>query len=232
MPKKRRVAEFLLARRVGALERELQFVMPEQHRSALERLNSDVGRWEALKRVVENRNTGHRCYLAVRAHEKKRRSFVHVKQLEEIMRDENLSPAQRRSKLHQVCQRELEKARMLLAKRQAREVDGRVQGDSPAGVSVALSVRVTSWLVPGEPQVGASLRVVRTGNQRRDGTCPGCVKVALRTEATSAVRVQLRVQRAVQPRTSAGSVDRLNALPLPIPAAPRLTASNDAWLDE
>ena len=43
--------------------------MPEQHRSALERLHSDVGRWEALKRVVENRNAGHKCYLAVRAHE-------------------------------------------------------------------------------------------------------------------------------------------------------------------
>ena len=205
--------------------------MPEQHRSALERLHSDVGRWEALKRVVENRNAGHKCYLAVRAHEP-RRSFMRVKQLEWIMRDENLSPAQRRSKLLQVCQRELEKARMDLAKRQAREVDGRVrQGNSPAGVSVALSVRVTSWLVPGEPQVGASLRVVRTGSQRRDGTCPGCVRVALRTEATSAVRVQLRVQRAVQPRTSAGSVDR-NALPLPAPAAPRLTASSDAWLAE
>ena len=111
--------------------------MPEQHRSALERLHCDVGRWEALKRVVENRNAGHKCYLAVRAHEcgkKPRRSFVKVKQLEWIMRDENLSPAQRRSKLLQVCQRELEKARMHLAKRQAREVDRRVQGDSPAGV--------------------------------------------------------------------------------------------------
>ena len=58
----------------------------------------------------------------------------------------------------------------------------------------ATEVRVASWLVPGAPQVGASLSVV-SGKLRNSGTCLRRVKVALRIEGTSAMRVRFSVPR-------------------------------------
>jgi len=56
-------------------------------------------------------------------------------------------------------------------------------------------VRVALWPVPGAPQVGASLMVVPSGKPRSDGTHRGRVKVALRIQGTSAMRVGLSVRR-------------------------------------
>ena len=97
------------------------------HRSAEERLRSDVGRWEQLSRVVTERNHTHECFLPTRVHGGSRRAFARVKELASIMRDSGLSSAQRRHGLLQVCKRELAKARADLAKIQTREGDGLVE---------------------------------------------------------------------------------------------------------
>ena len=97
------------------------------HRSAEERLRSDVGRWEALSRVVKERDNTHKCYLPARVHgHGSRRAFTHVKELISIMRDDNLSSAQRRHGLQQVCRRELAKPRHGRVWRKYRH--GRVMG--------------------------------------------------------------------------------------------------------
>ena len=97
------------------------------HRSAEERLRSDVGRWEQLCRVVTERDHTHGCFLPTRVHGGSRRAFARVKELASIMRDSGLSSAQRRHGLLQVCKRELAKARAGLAKIQTREGDGLVE---------------------------------------------------------------------------------------------------------
>ena len=99
-------ALMVLARRLLGRRQEQRDAQQRQqapgsgHRSAEERLRSDVGRWEALCRVVKERDNTHKCFLPTRVHGGSRRAFAHVKQLTSIMRDGNLSSAQRRHGLH------------------------------------------------------------------------------------------------------------------------------------
>ena len=46
----------------------------------------------------------------------------------------------------------------------------------------AKEVSVASWLMPGEPQVGARLSVVGFGKTRKDGARGSKVKLALKTQ--------------------------------------------------
>ena len=112
------IARRLLARRRERLDGQRSPRAPGSgHRSAEERLRSDVGRWEALSRVVEERDSTHKCYLPLRVHARgSRRAFARVKELVPVMRAGKLSSEQRRQALQQVCRRELAKAREGLEK--------------------------------------------------------------------------------------------------------------------
>ena len=123
------VARRLLARKRERLDGQRAPRAPGSgHRSAEERLRSDVGRWEALSRVVAERDSAHRCYLPLRVHDRgSRRAFARVKELVPVMRAGNLSSEQRRQALQHVCQRELAKARAGLERLRAREGDGFVE---------------------------------------------------------------------------------------------------------
>ena len=76
---------------------------------------------------------------------------------------------------------------------------------------------MTSWTVPGEPQVGARLSVIGFGKIRKDGTRGSKVKLALETQGTSAVRIRVHAPREAAVldtrfRLSATQVRREDAL--------------------
>ena len=94
------------------------------HRTADERLRSDVGRWEALSRVVEQRDATHACFGPAVSFS--RRAFAKVKQFTAIVAAD-LSQVQRREAMRRVCARELKAARKAYASLQTKEGDGFVE---------------------------------------------------------------------------------------------------------
>ena len=93
------------------------------HRSAEERIRSDIGRWEALVGVITQRGEAHPSFLPANGHDR-RRSFAKVKELQKIMTSLALSPRGRRLALLQKCQHELGKAKHEKAQLEVQEGDG------------------------------------------------------------------------------------------------------------
>jgi hypothetical protein len=92
------------------------------HRSAEERIRSDIGRWESLTAVITQRENTHPSFLKPVGHDR-RRSFTRVKGLRRIM-NADVSPRQRRAALLHKCKQELGKAKQEQAQLEVKEGDG------------------------------------------------------------------------------------------------------------
>ena len=68
------------------------------HRSAMARLRSDIGRWEALCRVAEQRHHTHRCYMPA-CGKGKRHAFTRTRELVRTMQASALTTGQRRNNI-------------------------------------------------------------------------------------------------------------------------------------
>ena len=104
-------------------DRQKQAAPGSGHRSAEERLRSDVGRWEALTRVVRERDATHRCF-ELDDGKGGRRSFAKVKEFTGSMQADNFTPEQRRVVLMGICERELARAKGEYQQIEDREGDG------------------------------------------------------------------------------------------------------------
>ena len=93
------------------------------HRSAMARIRSDIGRWEALCRVAEQRHHTHQCYMPA-CGRGKRRAFTRTRELVKTMQASALTTEQRRNNIIEICQRQLARSQKELAALEVREGDG------------------------------------------------------------------------------------------------------------
>jgi len=90
-------------------------------RSAIDRLQGEVQRWTALRRALENRQSGHWWFDGI-ARSAGRRNLYGVRVFQRIVTDASLAPDERRAQLIQACDTKLHKANGNL--RQLHEVRG------------------------------------------------------------------------------------------------------------